>query len=285
MTEDYEYEYEQSCEQRRKENDGYIREFDNWLMAKGLSNETIQRHIDNVHFYLNSYLLHEDAYRMEDGCFRIDDFLGRFFIRKCMWSTPKTIKQNATSLKKFYMCMLEAGHITRESYDALLATIKSDMPLWIEGCEAYNDPSANYFGDFIGPASIDHNLFDTAYAAVAKSLGLDYLLENEDSNLQDENMDDMLSKEEAIDMLTMALLYLTSHRGKVRYASTSMAPEVLSRLRERGWIDGPDSDRITFSNDGEFVGEEFLAAFGFDYLTVDEEEDDSAQTYGLRLVD
>lgn len=284
MTEDYEYDYEQACKERRKENDGYIREFDNWLMAKGLSDKTIQRHIDNANFYINEYLLHEDAYRMEDGCYRIDDFLGRFFIRKCMWSTPATIKQGATSIKKFYRCMLDSGHITRESYDTLLATIKSDMPLWIEDCEAYNDPGANYFGDFLGSDSIDQDLFDTAYAAVAKSLGLDYLLGDDDSDMLDEDMDDMLSKEEAIDMLTMALLYLTSHRDKTRYASASMAPEVLCRLRERGWIDGPDLDRVTFLDDGEFVGEGFLAAFGFDYLSVDE-EDDGPQAHGLRLVD
>ncbi len=36
---------------------------------------------------------------------RINDFLGEFFIRKCMWSTPGTIKRTAASIKKFYKFM------------------------------------------------------------------------------------------------------------------------------------------------------------------------------------
>ena len=38
-------------------------------------------------FYINDFLLRTDAYSMEHGVSMIDDFLGDFFIRKCMWST------------------------------------------------------------------------------------------------------------------------------------------------------------------------------------------------------
>lgn len=72
----------------------------------------------------------------------IDMFLGYFFIRKCMWSTPSTIRSNAASLKKFYKCMLEIGKIEKEDYDYMCEDIKERMPDWIDDCEQYNDPDA-----------------------------------------------------------------------------------------------------------------------------------------------
>ena len=50
---------------------------------------------------------------MEEGISMLDEYLGNFFIRKCMWSTPANIKTNATSIKKFYKCMLEHGKIEK----------------------------------------------------------------------------------------------------------------------------------------------------------------------------
>ena len=67
-------------------------------------------------------------------------FFGDFFIRKCMWSTPASIKSTAASLKKFYKCMLQHGYIDKESYDYLCFDIKENMEDWQEECAIYNDP-------------------------------------------------------------------------------------------------------------------------------------------------
>lgn len=71
--------------------------------------------------------------------FRIDDFLGYFFIRKCMWSTPSTIKSNVASIKKFYKSMFQRGHIDIFDYKELTETISDNMDCWLGDCEAYND--------------------------------------------------------------------------------------------------------------------------------------------------
>ena len=60
-------EYERACEERRAENEGYLNEFEEWLIAAGLSDKTIQRHLSNVDFFINTYLLREDAYGIEEG--------------------------------------------------------------------------------------------------------------------------------------------------------------------------------------------------------------------------
>lgn len=138
---DYE-EYEKQCEIIRKDNEKYLELFEEHLVKQGLSPKTIDKHLSNIDFYINEYMLYEDAHPVEDGVSMIDMFLGYFFIRKCMWSTPSTIRSNAASLKKFYKCMLEIGKIEKEDYDYMCEDIKERMPEWLDDCEQYNDPNA-----------------------------------------------------------------------------------------------------------------------------------------------
>ena len=48
---------------------------------------------------------------------------------------------NASSLKKFYKCMLSYGHVEKEQYDELCKTIKDGLDEWIADCKQYNDIS------------------------------------------------------------------------------------------------------------------------------------------------
>ena len=107
-----EYEvYEKECKEIREINEELLELFEKDMMDKNLADKTINRHLSNVNFYINEYMLHEDATPMEDGVRMLDMFLGDFFIRKCMWSTPASIKSTAASIKKFYKCMLDYGKI------------------------------------------------------------------------------------------------------------------------------------------------------------------------------
>ncbi|MGN1181570.1 MAG: hypothetical protein ACI4SR_01080, partial [Faecalibacillus sp.] len=108
---DYE-EYEKSCEAIRQQNDELLNIFVDDL--KGLSPKTINNHLRNVDFYINDYLLYGDLLTFDQGIEVIDDFFDNFFIRKCMWSTPSTIKSTAASLKKFYKSMADHQKINKE---------------------------------------------------------------------------------------------------------------------------------------------------------------------------
>ena len=134
-------EYEKKCDEIRKENKRYLDIFAEEI--KGLSSKTVRAHLDNADFYINEYLLREGPLSMKEGITGIDDFLGYFFIRKCMWSTPSTIKSNAASIKKFYKCMMEHGLVQKEEYNDLCFTIKENMEQWQKDCAAYNDPDAD----------------------------------------------------------------------------------------------------------------------------------------------
>ncbi len=138
---DYE-EYEKQCEAIRASNMELLAIFKKDLTAAGLSDKTINSHLSNADFYINDYLLHEEVIPMEEGIAHLDTFLGEFFIRKCMWSTPATIKSTAASIKKFYKCMLSHNKIPKKHYDFLCSEIKTGMEQWQADCAQYNDPGA-----------------------------------------------------------------------------------------------------------------------------------------------
>lgn len=127
-------------------NETYLEEFkEDLLNNAALKEKTINRHYGNVGFYINTYLLKDEPLEMICGTDSsyIDDFFGNFFIRKCMWSTPTSIKTTAASIKKFYKSMLQRGHIDKSNYNELMETIKYNMDFWLEDCALYNDPSAS----------------------------------------------------------------------------------------------------------------------------------------------
>ena len=72
-----------------------------WLSEKGLVKKTIKKHLSNIDLYLNSFLNYYEVETMEVGINRIDSFLGDWFVRKCMWSSKNSIKENSASIKKF----------------------------------------------------------------------------------------------------------------------------------------------------------------------------------------
>ena len=136
MDADYE-EYEKRCSEIRKLIGAFLEMFENEMA--GISLATKKRHLNNVEFYINDFLLYEDAETYEAGIYKIDGFLGDYFIRKCAWSTPGTIKSTAASIKKFYKCMLDHEQIQKSDYEYLCEVIKENLKSWQQDCDEYNN--------------------------------------------------------------------------------------------------------------------------------------------------
>jgi len=146
---DKEYEkYERACKKIRKENAKLLADFEQWLSEKSLAEKTVRRHVENVEFYIDTFLLNEDAIPAKEGIGHISMFLGYWFIRKAMWASPGAIRENAASLKKFYVFMHEQGHVDADDLQDLKETIKEEMPEWMGTVERYDDP------DIIDPEEI-----------------------------------------------------------------------------------------------------------------------------------
>lgn len=132
--------YEIACEAIRQENARLLDDFVGLLRSKRLARSTIRKHRENVEFFINEFLLYEDAKRPADGISEVAEFLGDWFIRKAMWSTPGAIEKNAISLYKFYAFMAALDLVTPEELVGLKQTIVQLLPTWRARCEAYNDP-------------------------------------------------------------------------------------------------------------------------------------------------
>lgn len=141
---DYE-KYKKEVDLILEENKIYIKEFREWLEKKGLADKTIKNHVSNADFYINDYLNYCEPTKMDEGCYLLDRFLGDWFIRKCMWSTASSVKSNATSIKKFYECMLELGYIEKDGYDYIKDEIKESLKDWVYMVEEYNSGSDDFF--------------------------------------------------------------------------------------------------------------------------------------------
>lgn len=140
--------YEKELESMQKKNEVYLQEFQKWLKDKGLLEKTIRNHLSNVDLYINDYLNYYEITKMQEGCYSLNGFLGDWFIRKCMWSTGSTVKTTAASIKKFYQCMLELGHIEKDDYEFLYHDIKENIDDWVESVEAYNSGDDSFFDIF-----------------------------------------------------------------------------------------------------------------------------------------
>jgi site-specific recombinase XerD len=149
MSDDYE-KYEKACNKIKEKNERLLDDFETWLRKANLKDKTISNHIANIDFYINEFLLYEDAVEAKDGVNKVSMFLEYWFIRKAMWANQAQIKSNAASLKKFYTFMLEKELIEKEDLDNLKETIKEEMPEWIATMKRYDDPSITNMAEVWG---------------------------------------------------------------------------------------------------------------------------------------
>lgn len=141
---------EKEVDKIQKDNGILLKDFDSWLVKKGLSKKTIDNHVKNIDFFINDFLLHTDPVPAKEGSSNISMFLGYWLIKKAMWASPAVIKEYAASLKKFYTFLLEMGEITEKDLKEMNQTIKEEMPNWIATMDRYDDPHITDMEDVWG---------------------------------------------------------------------------------------------------------------------------------------
>ena len=124
-----------------KENKKLISEFEKYLNSKNLAPKTVQKHVDAAYFYIDVFLNDHYVVSAKEGInyTYIADYFDYFFIRKCMWSTPETLRSEVASIKKFYAFMYEKGLVSDEDFDEFRYMIKESIDDWCEDCQIYND--------------------------------------------------------------------------------------------------------------------------------------------------
>ncbi len=130
---------EKKIKENQTRNKKFIKEFEEWLKEKSLSDKTIKKHISNVDLFINDYLNYYDIETAEEGITSVYSFLNGWFIEKCMWATPYTTKEEAASIKKFYAYMSEKGYVEKEDYKFLCEELKDSMDEILDTLEAFDN--------------------------------------------------------------------------------------------------------------------------------------------------
>ena len=266
-----------------------LSDIDTWLHEQGLKQKTIDRHLESMRFFLLTYLPTSSARTVADGCKYATDFLGYFLLRKCADVSVTSMKQDAASLKKLYRYLVDMGRLDWEPYNEMCSAIKRGLPQWLDALRALDEQQeAPSLDDFL---HVDNDGFLTQlYAAVRAEMDKGGLWEDFDPDDFDPDDFDRTypvpTRQEAINELTLALLYLTSRKEEafkgsgmqVRRAARSLDRRALTELHELGFIDaGRSAGLVTFTDEGTFQAEESLQNIGLEHLIDSDEPDFDAE--------
>ena len=119
-----------------KENNELIKLFRRSLV--GLADKTIKRHIRNVETFINVFCAERQYVNYAQGLDYISDFLGYYAVHTYTCCSADSLRQMATSIKKFYKCMMENNKISEADYEKLYYLLKENLSNWAEYCEEYN---------------------------------------------------------------------------------------------------------------------------------------------------
>ena len=119
-----------------KENEVLCDIFLHDLVDAGLAEKTIREHVSNASLFLEVILDHDEC-RMVEGEDALYSFFS-YYIRKCLWSTPSSVRRLGASLRKFYKSMIAHGKISREDGESFMWELKMSLDEFVEDCEAFN---------------------------------------------------------------------------------------------------------------------------------------------------
>jgi len=123
--------FEKVAEQQREKNKKLIEEFEAYLNDKGLSQKTVKKHVSNIAFFVDDFLIYDDVLTPADGIIEIGMFLDYWFPKKAMWASPAHVNDYCAVFKKFYKFLLEKGLIEKEEYREMLEDIKENKEDWL----------------------------------------------------------------------------------------------------------------------------------------------------------
>jgi hypothetical protein len=107
-----------------------IYKFEKYLESQNLVKKTIKKHCDNIDFYINNFLLHDEIEKPEDNVNSINMYFDYFMPRKTTFGSVNDTKNQIASLKKFYKYLLELNRISKSDYNELLQIIKNNKEDW-----------------------------------------------------------------------------------------------------------------------------------------------------------
>lgn len=141
-----EMDYDEWVLEMEKANEPVLLEFQEYLEAKGLAKKTVDAHVNNIALFADTYQTRYDyCGTIFDGWNDFGDFVGYFFVRKCLWATASSLRGLVASLKKFYIFLAESSYIQEEESKEALLYLKEGLEDWLEDLRDFDEGSGDWF--------------------------------------------------------------------------------------------------------------------------------------------
>ena len=126
------YDYDAQVRAIRAYNQPILDDFKVWLQQSGLSEQTVQTHVDNINFFTN-YLVYYEPLKKLDEATEGDVwmFLADWFPRKALWASVTSVKSYLASFKKFFRWLGETGHASPQTVAEVLDTLKEERNVFL----------------------------------------------------------------------------------------------------------------------------------------------------------
>jgi hypothetical protein len=133
--EDEEQVQAQTAQERNAE---LLRTFEQWLTKQGLSKKAIQRHMDDVTFFADAYMVgvggcvicSRPADQADSG--DVDEFMTEWFMHEAKLVSEDTVEASVASLTQFYTCLKDTGHMKAREADAILELLQEEQDYYVE---------------------------------------------------------------------------------------------------------------------------------------------------------
>jgi site-specific recombinase XerD len=126
--------YDARVQAIRAYNQPILEDFRAWLEQSGLSEKTVENHVENIDFFTHYLVYYDDPLKKLDEADNIDVgmFLTDWFPRKALWSSVTSVKSYIASFKKFFNWLGETGRISPEVVTDVLTTLKEGRDEFLE---------------------------------------------------------------------------------------------------------------------------------------------------------
>ena len=128
--------YDARVQAIRTYNQPILDAFRAWLQQSGLSEKTINNHVDNIDFFTHYLVYYDDPLKKLDEADGSDVwmFLTDWFPRKAMWASATSVKSNIASFKKStnVQWMAETGRVSPATVADVLNTLKEGRDEFLE---------------------------------------------------------------------------------------------------------------------------------------------------------
>lgn len=118
-------------------NEVLVGQFKEFLEEKGFVEQSVEKHVYNISYFLDEYLLPRKV-KLEEAITEIDAFMGNWFLKKTPWVTTTAIQSMSRSLQNFYKFLIKEERVSPKQLQILQMKIKRSYKTWVNRLNATN---------------------------------------------------------------------------------------------------------------------------------------------------